>query len=159
VGGLYIQASAYLGFSAQSRFDEDNFDIRRTDLGTWARYGPARVKVNYADVTGEPGLAEGEAREEIVTAGTLALTEAWSLLGNFRYDIETDQTITDGLGLRYQDDCFMIDVTYQRSFIRDQDIEPDERFLVNFMLKYLGTYAVSTEAAGVFDASGSDTND
>ncbi len=159
VGGLYIQASAYLGFSAQSRFDEDNFDIRRTDLATWARYGPARVKVNYADVTGETGLAEGEAREEIVTAGTLAITQDWSLLGNFRYDIATDQTITDGLGLRYQDDCFLIDVTYQRSFIRDQDIEPDERFLVNFNRKYLGTYSLSTEANSVFGASGSDTND
>jgi LPS-assembly protein len=158
VGGLYIQASAYLGFSAQSRFDEDTFDIRRTDLGTWARYGPARVKVNYADVTGEPGLAEGEAREEIVTAGTLAITQDWSLLGNFRYDIATEQTITDGLGLRYQDDCFMLDVTYQRSFIRDQDIEPDERFLVSFNLKYLGAYSLSTESTAVFDASGSDTN-
>jgi len=158
VGGLYIQASAYLGFSAQSRFDEDNFDIRRTDLATWARYGPARVKVNYADVTGEPGLAEGEAREEIVTAGTLAITQDWSLLGNFRYDIATEQTITDGLGLRYQDDCFMLDVTYQRSFIRDQDIEPDERFLVSFNLKYLGAYSLSTESTAVFDASGSDTN-
>jgi len=158
VGGLYIQASAYLGFSAQSRFDEDNFDIRRTDLATWARYGPARVKVNYADVTGEPGLAEGEAREEIVTAGTLAITQDWSLLGNFRYDIATEQTITDGLGLRYQDDCFMLDVTYQRSFIRDQDIEPDERFLVSFNLKYLGAYSLSTGSSAVFDASGSDTN-
>ena len=118
VGGLYIQALSYLGFSAQSRFDEDTFDIQRTDLGTWARYGPAQVKVNYADVTGEPGLAQDEPREEIVTAGVLAITEDWSLLGNFRYDLETDQTITDGLGLRYQDDCFMIDVTYQRSFIR-----------------------------------------
>jgi LPS-assembly protein len=159
VGGLYIQASAYLGFSAQSRFDQETFDIRRTDLGSWARYGPARVKVNYADVTGEPGLAEGEAREEIVTAGTLAITQDWSLLGNIRYDIATEQTITDGLGLRYQDDCFMLDVTYQRSFIRDQDIEPDQRFLVNFNLKYLGTYALATEANGVFGASGSDTND
>ena len=88
----------------------------------------------------KPGLAQGEPREEIVTAGVLALTEDWSLLGNIRYDLETSQTITDGLGLRYQDDCFMLDVTYQRSFIEDQDIEPDERFLVNFMLKYLGTY-------------------
>jgi LPS-assembly protein len=158
VGGLYIQASAYLGFSAQSRFDEDNFDIRRTDLGTWAQYGPARVRVNYADVTGEPGLAEGEPREEIVTAGTLAITQDWSLLGNLRYDIATEQTITDGLGLRYQDDCFLVDVTYQRSFIRDQDIEPDERFLVSFNLKYLGAYSLSTESSAVFDASGSDTN-
>jgi LPS-assembly protein len=158
VGGIYIQAISHLGFSAQSRFDNETFDIERTDLGSWAQYGPAQVKVNYADVTGEPGLAQGEAREEIVTAGVLAITQDWSLLGNFRYDLVSDQPITDGLGVRYQDDCFQLDVTYQRSFIRDQDIEPDERFLVNFMLKYLGTYAVATEANGIFDASGSDSN-
>jgi LPS-assembly protein len=158
VGGLYIQANAYLGFSAQSRFDEATFDIKRTDLSSWANYGPARVKVNYADVAGEPGLAAGEARQEVVTAGVLSITDDWSLLGNFRYDIETDQTITDGLGLRYQDDCFLMDVTYQRSFIRDQDIQPDERFLVNLTLKYLGSYKFATEASDVFGASGSDTN-
>ena len=159
VGGLYIQASSNLGFSAQSRFDEQTFDIRRTDLASWASYGPARVKVNYADVTAEPGLANNEPREEIITAGALAITEAWSLLGNFRYDLATDQTITDGLGVRWQDDCFLFDVTYQRSFIRDQDIEPDERFLVNFSLKYLGSYQYSTSATSVFDASGSDSNE
>ena len=94
-----------------------------------------------------------------MTAGTLAVTEYWSLLGNFRYDLATDQTITDGLGLRYQDDCFLVDLTYQRSFIEDQDIRPDERFLVNVSLKYLGSYSYSTSATSVFDASGSDTND
>jgi LPS-assembly protein len=158
VGGLYIQATTYLGFSAQSRFDEHNFDIQRTDLGSWAQYGPARVRVNYADVVGEPGLANGDPREEVVTAGVLSITEAWALLGNFRYDIEAAQTITDGVGVRYQDDCFLFDVTYQRSFIRDQDIEPDERFLVNLTLKYLGSYALATAASDTFGASGSDTN-
>jgi LPS-assembly protein len=159
VGGLYIQAASYIGFSAQSRFDNEDFNIQRTDLATWAHYGPANVRVNYADVTAEPGLADDDPREEIVTAGALSITETWALLGNFRYDIETEQTITDGLGLRYQDDCFLMDVTYQRSFIRDQDIQPDERFLVNLTLKYLGSYALATESAGVFSASGSDTND
>ena len=159
VAGLYLQASTFVGFSAQSRFDEQDFNSRRTDLSSWVRFGPARVKVNYADVAAEPGLANDEAREEIVTAGALAITDVWSLLGNFRYDLATDQTITDGLGLRYQDDCFLLDVTYQRSFIRDQDIQPDERFLVNFSLKYLGSYSLSTEATSVFGASGSDTND
>ena len=115
--------------------------------------------MNYADVTAEQGLANNEPREEIITAGALAVTEAWSLLGNFRYDLATDQTITDGLGVRWQDDCFLFDVTYQRSFIRDQDIEPDERFLVNFSLKYLGSYQYSTSATSVFDASGSDSNE
>jgi LPS-assembly protein len=122
------------------------------------RYGPAQVRVNYADVTGEPGLAAGEPREEILTAGVLALTQDWSLTGNLRYDIETAQTITDGLGVRYQDDCFMLDLVYQRSFIQDQDIEPDQRFLLTFNLKYLGTYQVASQAADVFGPSGTDTN-
>ena len=47
VGGLYIQALSNLGFSAQSRFDESTWDIKRTDLGTFAHYGPAQLRVNY----------------------------------------------------------------------------------------------------------------
>ena len=54
---------------------------------------------------------------------------------------------------------FLVDLTYQRSFIEDQDIRPDERFLVNVSLKYLGSYSYATSANNVFGASGSDTND
>ena len=89
----------YLGFSAQSRFDHETFDIKRTDL--WHAPPitvPAQLQVNYAKVTSEPGLALDQPRQEIVAAGVLALTTDWSLLGNIRYDLETDQTITDGLG-------------------------------------------------------------
>ena len=159
VGGLYVQASSYLGFSAQSRFDQATFDVKRTDLGSTVHYGPMQLRVNYADVTSEPGLALGQPRQEVVTAGVLALTTDWSLLGNIRYDLETDQTITDGLGLQYQNDCLTASVTYQRSFIQDQDIRPDERFLVNLALKYLGSYSFSTQANDTaFGTGGSDTN-
>ena len=79
VSGLYVQASSYLGFSAQSRFDHDTFDVKRTDLSTSAHYGPGQVQVNYADVTSEPGLALGQPREEILAAGVLAITDTWAL--------------------------------------------------------------------------------
>ena len=150
VTGLYLQATSNVSFTAQTRFDVDTLDIRRSDLGAWLHYGPAQLKVNYADVTAEPGLAAGRPAQEVVTAAVLALTKDWSLLGNIRYDLETDQTITDGLGLQYQDDCFLMSVTYQRSFITDQDIKPDERFLLNFNLKYLGGYQYSTSVADTF---------
>jgi LPS-assembly protein len=161
VGGLYLQASSYLGFSAQSRFDHETFDIRRTDLGSTAHYGPAQLGINYANVTAEPGLAAGQPRQEVVAAGVLALTTYWALTGNLRYDLETDQTITDGLGLQFQNDCLTAAVTYQRSFIQDQDIRPDERFVLSLSLKYLGSYSYSyggTDAAGLFGPTGSDTN-
>src|SRR5262249_1024663 len=144
VTGVYLQATSNVSLIAQTRFDQQNLELKRSDLGSEVRYGPADLKVNYADVTAEPGLAAGQPRQEVLTAATLALTKDWSLLGNLRFDLETDQTITDGLGLQYQDDCFLVAVTYQRSFIQDQDIKPDERFVVNFNLKYLGAYKYQT---------------
>jgi LPS-assembly protein len=144
VTGVYLQATSNVSLIAQTRFDQQNLELKRSDLGSEVRYGPADLKVNYADVTAEPGLAAGQPRQEVLTAATLALTKDWSLLGNLRFDLETDQTITDGLGLQYQDDCFLLAVTYQRSFISDQDIKPDERFVVNFNLKYLGAYKYQT---------------
>jgi LPS-assembly protein len=177
VGGLYLQANTNLSFFAQSRFNHDTLEVERTDLGSSMGYGPLKASVNYANVpSGIPtvvptvvpigtviGNAQsiptaaviGNAQSEILGSGSLALTTDWSLLGNLRYDLTNDQTITDGVGLQYQNDCLLLAVTYQRSFIHDQDIKPDERFLVTLNLKYLGGYSFSTSAA--FAGLGSST--
>ena len=148
VGGLYLQATSNLAFSAQTRFDHDTLDIERTDLGSWAKYGPVEVAVNYADVVWQPGLADGEPREEVLTTGALALTDVWSLLGKIRYDIDQEISITQALGLQYADDCFRLSVVYQETNIRDRDIEPEQRILVKFALKYLGSYGTGTDDLG-----------
>jgi LPS-assembly protein len=70
------------------------------------------------------------------------------LLGAVRYDIENAQRISDGVGLRYQNDCMTAAVTYEQTNIQDQDIRPDQRVLVRLSLKYLGTYEYETDAFG-----------
>lgn len=174
VSGIYLQAGV-ISLTAQQRFDQDTFDVVRTDLGAGVAFGPFQGRVNYADVPAEipvaevpedspvdiaqaTEIAELNDSEEILLAGALAITDEWWLLGNLRYDIEGDQTITDGVGVRWQDDCFKFDVTYQRSFIQDQDIEPDERFLVKFGFKYLGEYAVASEGLGLLGDDGDANN-
>jgi LPS-assembly protein len=153
VGGLYIQANSNLAFSAQSRFDHDTLDIERTDLGSWAKYGPVELAVNYADVAAEPGLAGGDPREEVLASGALALTDVWSLIGKIRYDIDEELALTEALGLQYADDCFRLSVIYEETNIRDRDIEPEQRILVNFSLKYLGTYGTNTNTVGALTPS------
>ena len=163
VGGIYLQATSALAFTAQSRFNHSTFDIERTDLGSSVNYGPVQASVNYAKIpantpTAAPSaIVSNQDQEEILAGGALAITTDWSLLGNLRYDLQADQTIEDGLGLRYQDDCFRLDVIYQRSYIHDQNIAPDERFVVNFSLKYLGSYALSNNA-GFAGLNGSNSN-
>ena len=153
VSGVYIQANEDLSFSAQSRFDEKTWDIRRTDLGSSAKYGPVTMAVNYADVTNAAGLGLNQDRQEILTKGSVALTEQWSLLGNIRYDLDQSQTIADAVGLQYQNDCLTLGLTYEETFIQDLDIKPDQRFLVSFALKYLGSYQFETDAFGLLGPS------
>ena len=62
--------------------------------------------------------------------------------------------------MRYKDDCLTLAVTYEQSNIQDQDIQPEQRVMVNLALKYLGTYQYQTDAFGAFgaDAFGGTSN-
>jgi LPS-assembly protein len=162
VSGLYLQAAKYLSLSGQARFNQETFDLMRTDLGSTANVGPVAVTLNYAEVAPDavtPDVItpttkndDQERRQEILGKGTLNLTDTWALLGALRYDLQNEQTISDGVGLQYTDDCLTLAVTYEQTNIKDQDIQPEQRVMVNLALKYLGTYQYETEAFSTFGA-------
>ena len=169
VTGLYLQAAKYLSLTGQARFNVDTFDLMRTDLGSTANLGPVDLTLNYAEIAPEavtPDVItpttkndDQERRQEILGKGALSLTDTWALLGSVRYDLQNQQTISDGVGLRYQDDCLTLAVTYEQSNIQDQDIQPEQRVMVNLALKYLGTYQLQTDAFGAFGPEASNTTD
>ena len=169
VSGLYLQAARYLSLVGQARFDQETFDLMRTDLGSAASFGPVDLRVNYAElapesvtpdvITPQTRNDDQERRQEIVGRGALSLTDTWALLGSLRYDLQNEQTIADGVGVRYQDDCLTLAVTYEQSNIQDRDIEPEQRVMVNLALKYLGTYQTQTDAFSAFGAEASYAND
>ena len=144
VAGVYIQPLRYFGFVAQARFDEDDFSVRRTDLSATASYGAARGSVFYANLNAQPTLGIPTDREEVQGSGSLRLVENWYLVGKMRYDIEGSQRISDSLGIKYADDCFALTVTYEETFIRDRDIEPNESVMVRFEFKHLGAFDLRT---------------
>jgi LPS-assembly protein len=141
----------------------------RTDLASTASFGPVDLMVNYAEVapesvtpdviTPETKNDDQERRQEIVGRGTLSLTNTWALLASLRYDLQNEQTISDGVGVRFQNDCLTLAVTYEQSNIQDRDIEPEQRVMVSLALKYLGTYQAETDAFSAFGAEASNTND
>ena len=52
----------------------------------------------------------------------------------------------------------MLAVTYERSFIKDQNIAPEQRFLVSLNLKYLGGYSFQNDAFGLLGPGASGTS-
>ncbi len=140
VAGLYIQPMRYFQFIGQARFDKDDLSLRRTDLAASFNYGPVASSMIYASVDPQPGLGVTTAREEIQSSGSLQLAKYWSLVGSSRYDISGSQRISDMVGVKYSDDCFALTVTYNESFIRDRDIQPNSSVMVRLEFKYLGAY-------------------
>jgi LPS-assembly protein len=155
----------------------------RTDLGAAANVGPVDMSLNYVELapdavsrdftttstttttpttttpTTTTPTTNQQRQQEIVGKGALSLTDTWALLGTLRYDLENAQTISDGVGIRYQDDCLTLAVTYEQTNIQDQDIQPEQRVMVNLALKYLGTYQFQTDAFGAFGPEVSNTSD
>ncbi len=144
VAGLYIEPLQHFSFIAQGRFDKDTFDLRRTDVAANASYGPIGTSFVYANRRAQPTLGITDDNEEIQGSGTIELTEHWRLFGHIRYDLERDERITDGVGLKYHDDCFALSVTYTETFIQDRDIEPQQTVMLRFELKHLGAFNVDS---------------
>lgn len=143
VTGLYVQPSSYLSLIAQTRFDQDTLDIRRTDIAGSATWGPLSGSVAYASVDAQPGLGIDEPREEIQGTIKTLLTKYWSTFGSIRYDLIDEETRTREVGVRYADDCFILSLSYKQNYIEDQDIEPDQIVMLRFELKNLGAFEVS----------------
>jgi LPS-assembly protein len=142
VAGLYVQPMQYFSVVGQGRFDKDDFSLRRTDLSANVNYGPVSGSVVYVNLDPQPGLGITAQREEVYAAGSLQLARYWSVFGHMRYNLEESQQLTDGLGIKYSDDCFALSVSYEETFIRDRDIQPNESVMVRFEFKNLGAFDV-----------------
>jgi LPS-assembly protein len=153
VAGMYIDVPSVFRIVAQARFDENSFDVRRLDIGGTADYGPFSGSLNYVQAQPQPGLGVFDDREEMLAAGSLQLTDLWSIYGDIRYNFEINEPIEHSLGVKYTCDCFMMTVKYTRSEITDRDIEPESTILVGFNFKNLGGADVKTDMTDGFAAT------
>jgi LPS-assembly protein len=86
-------------------------------------------------------------QQELLFRGQAQLSENWFLTGAIRYDIDESLRLQDSIGLKYADECFVLEVTYAETFIKDikQDIRPDQKVMVRFELKHLGGFGTGSD--------------
>lgn len=143
--GAYVAPTDYFRIISQSRFDDDTLDLKREDAAVAVNYGPVTLYGTYTYSSSDPEF-QTTSEQEVSGAVTVRLTDRWSVLGALRYDIDESQFITDTASIRYQDDCFMLSVTYDQYHITDQDqgIEPDQTVMLRLEYKYLGGFNYKT---------------
>jgi len=153
VAGLYVSPFTGLGMTAQARFDERDWSLRRQDSSVIANYGPVFAQGAYtfsrfnplSDIA--PPAFVDEQQEVLGTVG-LRLTDRWSILGQMRYDIDDRSRIQDVYQLKYQDECFVLTASYIETFVDNPalEIKQDRTLMLRFELKHLGQYSYRTDS-------------
>lgn len=145
--GAYLAPSSIFRVISQSRFDQDSFSLRRTDVAGQVNFGPLLAQATYTFSALDPQQVADD-QQDISAAVGLRLTDNWSILASMRYDIDDDMRLMDMFRIKYSDECFVLTATYQETFLTDaaRGLEPDRTVMLHFQFKHLGSYQYKTNS-------------
>ncbi len=146
VVGAYIAPLSGLQLISQTRFDQDDFSMRRQDAAAQATVGPFSASAIYAFLASDPTNGIYDAQEDLYGSLEMRLTDRWSVSAAMRYDIDAEQLASDMIQARYADECFVLTATYTDNYYHNPDIIDGQTVMVRFELKHLGEFGYSTDA-------------
>lgn len=121
--GLETDTSDYVGMAgidlpigitlqAGARFDEETFDLQRTDATV--AYSSARFSttLSYTQIEAQPEYGSIVDTELVESASRIRINENWSLGGSAVWDLNEQEVIRRGLAITYADECTIFTLAY-----------------------------------------------
>lgn len=138
VGRFYYRPSKYLDYIHRFRLNRNNFGFRRNDIQVLVGPPYLKFKINYVEL--DEALTDDQIKtvQELNASLTLRMTKFWSLKAHNRRDIETNQTISSGVGVLFKNECVEFNASFDRRFTRDRDVEPSSSFNFSLILTNIG---------------------
>jgi LPS-assembly protein len=129
-----------LSASLGGRFDEQTFEVRRSEAKMGYNAGPISVSANYAYVSSQPLYGITDARQEVGAAVSFRFLQNWRTFASGTYNLDRSVLVSNSVGLGYEDECFGYTFTMSQS--RDPlKLSSDEtKFGFNVSLRTLGDF-------------------
>lgn len=156
VAGAYLTPFQGLNLISQARFDERDWSLVRQDSIAQATYGPVSAVLGYTYTHFDPYTGLVTDQKEINASSTLRLTNAWSLSGMVRYDLDERKILQDQIQLKYSDECFVLSLNYIETFVSVPALnmlQPDRSVMVRFELKHIGDFNYKTNVLNANEPS------
>jgi len=138
VGALRLTFDPYFDVTGRFRANEDNFDLERVEVYARGSYGPISAVGAYARVGADAFSGFSEDREEISGRAILRITEEISVYAEGRRDLESSRLVDAEGGIKFENECCVIDFSSSRRSNDDRDAEDGTNFGLTFRLKSLG---------------------
>ena len=151
VGRVDISPTRYVNALYRFRLDKDDLTPRRNEVQAMLGVPKFRLSVNYLSIDQQnlndilDPEDEFRDREEITLGFSSQATERWRFGANTRRDLTAGGgSLRHGAFLNYEDECFLFQVDYSRTFTQDRDVKPSDTILFRVVFKTLGEVGTST---------------
>jgi LPS-assembly protein len=138
VGMFGIDAPSGLTASLSGRLDEDDFDLRRTDVAVGYEGIAWQTAVTYTSIKAQPTYGTRFDQDEIQTAAAWRFREYWSVFGSVTYDINNDLITRNGLGITYDDQDTLFSLVYKNERDPDESLANDWSIGARISFRTLG---------------------
>jgi len=143
VGRLQLRPNRFLDLSYRFRLDKDDLMVRRNEVTLRAGPPALNVSLNYLDLQGGVNEELFGGREELVVTLSSRLNDNWSAFLTHQRDLDLGEELESSIGLKYEDECFLITGQLFRSRFEDRDVEPEDAVFFTIGLKHLGQIATN----------------
>ncbi|MGH6932166.1 MAG: LPS-assembly protein LptD [Dongiaceae bacterium] len=146
VGSVQLNPIDEVDLLYRFRFDANSLNVQRNEVKLKA--GPEYLNLDLVygflgdEVNPSPDIGD---REEIAGKLNAQFDDNWSGFITGRQDIEEGRTLTYGLGVTYQDECFDISTSVARNQFREQDHDEEWKVLFSVAFKNLGSLGSTDE--------------
>ncbi|MEP0943481.1 MAG: LPS-assembly protein LptD [Rhizobiaceae bacterium] len=147
VASLSLITDSGFTLSTQGRFDEDDFEVQRTDTTLAYTDDIFSLAANYTFIDTQPQYASTKERQQVGFRGKVKLTDNWDLFAGAQYNIESGLLISDSVGLNYHDECFNLTLAFNESR-SDSVSKVNQSVTFKFSLRTIGGYQGSVDETG-----------
>ncbi len=142
VFGGYFDYMNRFRLLTQLRFNEEDFSLSSQSYSAQTKLGFFEGSISYISVAAQPDLGFPLQRDEIAGFAAIKLNEEWTVFGDLRYDIKSDQWVRNSAGVQYADECFIFSVTYQQTYTTYLDLVPDTSVIFRVGFKGFGQQTI-----------------
>ena len=135
VGQIKFQFLPNLVLTQQFNIDPTDGSLRRNEIYVKAMFGRSSVDFSYVKLppsAADPSLGE---QEQISLDATVFVYENWGIFAEARRDLAKSQMLESGIGVQYEDECFVASLGFHRRDTATLNLKPASAIIFRIGLK------------------------
>ncbi|MEO1192150.1 MAG: LPS assembly protein LptD [Pseudomonadota bacterium] len=141
VGGLRASPGPWLDATWRFSIDSRDGDFDRNEFSISAGVPQLRLNVEYLEsdaLLDDENEEILEGRQQITFGASSQVTDEWFVFASHLQDLQDDRALRTRAGVRYADECIIIEAVFERSRFDDRELDPDNSFFIKVSLRSLG---------------------